>query len=348
MEKALEVISVDDQADNLDLIERMSRGLEFKIHSFTDPIKALQFAEGNEVDLVFVDYMMPQMNGIELILKIRQKHPDIPIIMITAVASDSNLKIKAIEAGATEFLNKPLIKAEFIARITNLANLRKSQVFYKNWAQLLQEEVRKATEDIVSREYETLEVLGNAAEFKDPETANHIKRVALYSKMLMHMVGESEHQQNLIYHTSPLHDIGKLGIPDAILLKPGKLTSKEFDTIKTHTSIGFEMTKAASSPFLKAGAAIALTHHEKYNGGGYPRGLEGKSIPLFGRIVAITDVFDALTTKRPYKEPWPVDKALHLLQEEKGRHFDPDLVGSFIGNKAGIMAIYSKYRDDNK
>ena len=344
--EVLNVVSVDDERVNLLLIEEMSKDLGLTINSFTNPFDAADFVVKQQVDLIFVDYMMPQMDGIEFIEKAREYHPDIPIVMITAVTSDDDLKLSAITAGATEFLNKPLNAAEFSARVSNLGNLRKSQLFFKNWAQLLEKEVEKATEDIVAREYETLEVLGRAAEYRDPETANHIKRVANYSRMLAVMSGHSEQEQNAVFYTSPLHDIGKLGVADSILLKPGKLTDEEFVAMKDHTTIGYGMIRETKSPFLQTGATIALAHHEKYAGGGYPSGEKGENIPIFGRIVAVADVFDALTTKRPYKEPWPVEKAFALLQEERGKHFDPALVDHFIAGKDQVLEIIAAFEDE--
>jgi response regulator RpfG family c-di-GMP phosphodiesterase len=200
--------------------------------------------------------------------------------------------------------------------------------------------------DIVKREYETLTVLGKAAEYKDPETGNHIMRVGLLSRLLAKSEGEDEQSQNLIYYASPLHDIGKLGISDRILLKPGKLTDEEFEIIKTHTQIAYEILKDTQSHFLQAGATIALTHHEKYDGTGYPHALKGNDIPLYGRIVGLVDVFDALTSKRPYKEPWPIEKAVDLIKSEKNNHFDPIIVDLFIEHIDEVKTIYETHKDN--
>jgi response regulator RpfG family c-di-GMP phosphodiesterase len=200
--------------------------------------------------------------------------------------------------------------------------------------------------DIVKREYETLTVLGKAAEYKDPETGAHIMRVGLLSRLLAKSEGEDEQSQNLIYYAAPLHDIGKLGIPDTILLKPGKLTNEEFEIIKTHTQIAYEILKDTQSHFLQAGATIALTHHEKFDGTGYPYALKGEDIPLYGRIVGLIDVFDALTSKRPYKEPWPFEKAVDLVKSEKTKHFDPTIVDLFLENIDEVKTIYDTHKDN--
>ncbi len=339
----MKVVSIDDERINLLLIEQMSNELNLEISSFTSPKEGLTHIQEAEVDLIFVDYLMPEMDGITFIKQARLFHPDIPIVMITAVTSDSNLKLVALKSGATDFLNKPLDIAEFSARIANFSSLRKAQLFYKNWAELLEKEVRKATEDIRLREYETLHVLGKAAETRDQETANHIIRVAHYSKIIAEGLGENDEVQELVYHASPLHDVGKIGIPDSILLKPGKLDPDEYELMKTHTLNGYHMIDKSKSTFLQAGAKIALSHHEKFNGCGYPHGTSGKEIPLFGRIVAIADVFDALLTKRPYKEPWPLKMVISLMKEERGAHFDPSMVDCFLNRMDTVQAVYSTY-----
>ncbi|HEB32672.1 MAG TPA: response regulator [Spirochaetes bacterium] len=342
----INAVSVDDEKINLLLIDSMGKQLGMNINSFLDPKAAVEFIETNEVDLIFVDYMMPGIDGVEFIKKARVIHPDIPIIMITAVMTDDELKLRAFEAGATEFLNKPLNSAEFVARVTNLADLRKSQLLLKDRAMLLEDEVLKATEKIVQREHETLNVLGKAAEYKDPETAAHIARVAYYSKLLAEALGKDKKKQQLILYAAPLHDIGKIGIPDSILLKPGKLTAEEFEIVKTHPAIGVEIIGDAMSGYLTAGAVVAKYHHERFNGKGYPAGLSGDEIHIFGRIVAVADVFDALTSKRPYKGPWTFEKSLDLLVAEKGKHFDPQIVDHFVSLRDEVVRIFNTYSDD--
>ena len=202
-----------------------------------------------------------------------------------------------------------------------------------------------ARKQVIQREYDTLIVLGKAAEFKDPDTAAHISRVGFYSRMLAESIGEDEHSQNLMFYSAPLHDIGKMGIPDSILLKPAKLTEEEFEIIKTHTTIAYEILKDSRSPYLKTGAIIALTHHERFDGRGYPSGLAGTDIPLFGRIVGLVDTFDAVTSKRPYTEAWDLDRAFALLEEERGKQFDPRLVELFLSRKAEVERIFDAHRD---
>jgi len=203
-----------------------------------------------------------------------------------------------------------------------------------------------AKKEVFIREKETLHVLGKASDYKDPETGAHLARVSNYSLLISKALGQDEIIQDLLYYSAPLHDIGKLGIPDSILLNPGKLSKDEFEIIKTHTTIGFNILENPSSKYLKAGAVIAKTHHEKFDGTGYPNGLQGSEIPIFGRIVSIADVFDALTTKRPYKDAWPFEKAIDLIMEEKGKHFDPDLANLFLNNLSLVKEIYNNNRAD--
>jgi response regulator RpfG family c-di-GMP phosphodiesterase len=203
-----------------------------------------------------------------------------------------------------------------------------------------------ARRQVSAREYETLRVLGRSAEYRDPETGAHIVRVGLYSRLIAQALGEDEASQELIYYASPLHDIGKLGIPDSILLKPGRLTKEEFDVMKTHTRIAYDILKEADSGFLRAGAVIALSHHERYDGGGYPNGLSGQEIPLYGRIVGLVDVFDALTSNRPYKEAWPLEKAVDLLISGKGTQFDPDVAEQFVTNLEEVVRIHNSHREE--
>ncbi len=203
-----------------------------------------------------------------------------------------------------------------------------------------------ARKQVVQREYETLNVLGKAAEYKDPETGAHIVRVGHYARMLAKLLNEDELSQDLIFYAAPLHDIGKIGVPDSILLKPGRLTPQEFDLMMDHTKIGYEILRHSQSPYLHAGATIALTHHERYNGSGYPEGLAGDKIPLYGRIVCLIDVFDALTSKRPYKEAWPMERAIELLVAERNEHFDPRIVDLFVASRSEVERIFNENQEN--
>lgn len=336
----MKVISIDDNNINLLLVENYAKSLGLQVLNFTNPKEALVYSLKHPHDMVIVDYMMPEMNGLEFIEAYRSSIKETPVIMLTAVGDDDALQIKALELGATDFLSKPINPPAFKARITNLMGMRKIQLILNDKALLLEEEVRKATAKIVAREQETLVVLGKTAEYKDPETGAHISRVAHYSKLLAKWYGLNEHMQELIFYASPLHDMGKVGIADGILLKPARLDAKEFEIMQQHVRIGYDILKEAQSEYLKAGSIIAYTHHEKYDGSGYPKGLKGESIPIFGRIVAIADVFDALTSIRPYKKAWSFEEAVSYLESNKGLHFDPRLVECFCENIGEIREIY--------
>ena len=344
----MKLLAIDDDKTSLLLVESMAGKIGFEVTSLLSPDAALDLIQKETFDLILVDYMMPEMSGIECIREIRVDHPDIPIIMITGTIDDDALKLDALEAGATEFINKPIDIAEFQARLLNLSALRRAQLLLADRAMLLEEEVAVATRNIVEREYETLTVLGRAAEHRDPETAAHISRVAHYSRLIAGGLGEASDTLDVLFYAAPLHDIGKIGISDTILLKPGKLTSDEFELIKSHTTIGSDIIRSSSSEYLKAGSVIALAHHEWFDGNGYPRGISGEEIPLFGRIVAIADVFDALTSTRPYKEPWSTDRAFEHIREMNGQHFDPDLTSHFLASEGMVETIYSKFSDQSE
>lgn len=343
--QGLNIVSVDDTDINLFVIKELAADIGIDVICYADPQEAVDYFSEAVVDIIFVDYMMPKMNGVELIKKCKAIAPDTLFVMVTAVSDDPALKIDALQAGASEFLTKPLNAAEFQVRLKNMIELKKSQNILRNFNEELQREVERATKKLIEREYETLKVLSKAAEYKDPETGSHISRVAHYSLMLAKKVGLDEKDQDLIFHASPLHDMGKVGIEDAVLLKPGKLTAEEFDHMKEHVAIGESILRDTSNPYLNAGAIIAGMHHEKYNGSGYPKGLKGDAIHIYGRITAIADVFDALTSVRPYKKAWSFDEAVDYLKTQSGEHFDPNLVDIFIHSLDEVASIYNRFRE---
>jgi response regulator RpfG family c-di-GMP phosphodiesterase len=335
----LSILSVDDIQMNLELVESVVEGLDGVVQSFLSVGRAIDYARNNRVDLAVVDYMMPVVNGIEFIEIIRQLHPDIPIIMITGAEVEASTRLEAIRSGATEFLQKPVEPEELEARIRNLSMIRQAQLLLGERADRLARQVDDAVRDIRSRELETLFVLGRAAESRDPETREHIDRVARYCRLLAEEMTGDEDFQRLIFHAAPLHDLGKIGVSDSILLKPGSLTPEEWEEMKTHTTRGYRMLEGCTSEYLRAGSVIALTHHEKFDGTGYPQGLKGKEIDLMGRITALADVFDALTTKRPYKEAWPLEDAFELIRKNRGLHFDPELADAFLDRREKVTEI---------
>lgn len=340
----LKAVYIDDEPVNLMLVQAYGAEFNLDIITFENPKDGLDYILNTDVDILYTDYMMPEIDGIEVIKRFREVHDEVPVVVITAIGDDQELKIKALEAGATDFLTKPIDLTEFKARSLNLLSLRKAQLKIKDKALLLEDEVKKATQEIQNREHETLMVLGRAAEYKDTDTANHTIRVAHYSKLLAKKYGLDEKQQEIIFYAAPFHDIGKVGIPDAILLKEGKLLEKEFTLMKAHARIGGEILSNTKSPYLIEGEMIARNHHEKWNGLGYPKGLKEEEIPLSARMVTIADVFDALTSVRPYKRSWSFQDAILFLINEKGKHFDPKLVDMFIESIDEVKDIYDEFQ----
>jgi response regulator RpfG family c-di-GMP phosphodiesterase len=342
------ILAVDDEPMNIALIEELVKGIgkEIVLQSFLNPVDALKYLIENPVDIMLTDFMMPDINGAELIERGKILRPEMLSIIITGSGDNETIKLQALKAGANDFLTKPLHISEFQLRIKNLLTLKKSQKILNQFNKELQYEIKKATQDLISREYETLLVLSKTAEYKDPETASHIARVAHYSKLIAKHYGLNENEQEKIFHASPLHDLGKIGIRDDVLLKPGKLDDKEFEHMKRHPLIGYEILKGTQNHFLEAGAIISLNHHEKFDGSGYPNGLKGEEIHIYGRITAIADVFDALTSNRPYKRAWSFDEAIVFLTEQRGKHFDPILVDLFILKIDDVKKIYHNFESE--
>lgn len=338
---------VEDTPVNLVLMQSLVQRLgEHECFTFPDPHAGLLWCTENPPDLIIVDYMMPEMDGLEFIRRCRddERLADQPILMVTA-AAEREVRYAALEAGATDFLTKPVDKNEFNPRVRNMLRLRGSMVATQRRADELDVAVRRAVREVHEREQEIVVRLARAAEFRDPETGSHIIRMARYSALIGQRLGMTSVEQEMLLMAAPMHDVGKLGTPDYILLKPGRLTSEELEVMREHARIGYEILKDSSSPVLKMAAQIALSHHEKYDGSGYPNGLAGEQIPLIGRIVMVADVFDALTSQRPYKPAWPLEHARNFLQQGRGSHFDPQCIDEFLGAWDDVLAIRAQYHD---
>jgi response regulator RpfG family c-di-GMP phosphodiesterase len=341
----LKIISVDDTYMNLIIIEEIARDIGIEVQSFQNPLDALVYLKSNRVDMMFVDYMMPQMDGLIFIKEALLIQEELIPIMVTAVHDDQSLMLDALNIGAADFLTKPVDIAQLQAKIKNFSKIIQLKLQLKDFNAKLQDEVKKATSELVEREHEALQIISRLAEYRDPETGSHISRVAHYSKLLAKLYGLSENEQDILFFASPLHDIGKVGIRDNILLKPAKLEDDEYTIMKTHSAIGYDILKDSKNPYLQAGAIIAKHHHEKYDGKGYFSGLKGDEIHIYGRITAIADVFDALTSVRPYKKAWSFEEAAEFLKAESGKHFDPKLVDLFRENIEQIKNIYVKFEE---
>lgn len=345
----MRIVIVDDNPVNLKLMESLVKraNTEYQALTFQDSAEGLVWCQNNVPDLLIVDYMMPVPDGLEFIRRFRQQPEnfDIPVLMITA-DHEKKTRYAALESGANDFLTKPIDNAEFRARLRNMISLRRNQKALADYATGLAEKVAEATKEILDREREMITRLSRAAEFRDPETGAHIQRMSSYSHLIAQQLGLPLNEQELILRASPMHDIGKIAIPDRILLKPGKLDEVEFTIMKTHAERGWEMLRDSKSQLLDVAAVIARSHHEKFDGSGYPHGLKGEAIPLYGRIVAVADVFDALTTERPYKRAWEIDRALNYMHAGAGNHFDPLCVGAFVTRLDDALAIRNQYQDE--
>ncbi|MBI4308868.1 MAG: response regulator, partial [Candidatus Omnitrophica bacterium] len=296
-------------------------------------------------DLVLLDFNMPQLNGIQVMEQFSSLDPNgyLPVLMISA-EEDAALRVKALQSGAKDFIKKPYERLEVLLRSRNLIEVRLLYNQTKTQNRSLEEGVRERTKELYQTRIDVVQRLGRVAEYRDTDTGKHIMRMSRYVECLARAAGLGPAQCELLLNTSPLHDIGKLAIPDVVLLKPGKLDPQEFEVMKTHTTLGAQMLAGGDSVFLKMAETIALTHHEKYNGSGYPKGLRGEDIPLAGRICAVGDVFDALTSVRPYKKAWPLPEAFNEIRAGNGTHFDPKLVEAFLDIQKDIQNIYETYQ----
>lgn len=343
------IVIIDDQSTSREVLSHLVAGLEEQIdvRAFADPLSALDWITEHSPDLVLTDYKMPRMDGVSLTRHIRaMEHcADVPLVMVTCV-EDPAVRYRALESGATDFITKPIDHHECRARVCNLLTLRRQQQLIKDRAHWLERRVNEATRALRIREQETLLRLAKAGEYRDEETGNHVVRMARYSRLIAEALEVPPSECDVIESAAPMHDIGKIGIPDNILLKPGKHTPDEFAVMKQHTLIGYEILKDSPSKYLQTGAIIALGHHEKFDGSGYPYGLAGDAIPLPARIVAVADVFDALTSTRSYKRAWPLQDAIDYVRRLHGTHFDPDCVDAFLGQLKQIIDIRHRLRDE--
>ena len=326
------ILIVDDQPSNVLLLEGILEEEDFtSCRSIIDSREALPAFIEDRPDLILLDLQMPFMDGFELMRKVKACLPPddfLPILILTADITPET-KRRALAGGAMDFLTKPFDATEVILRIKNLLHTRSLHLQLQKQNQLLDQKVRERTIELEATQLEILERLALAAEYRDDDTGEHTRRVGETAARIASTLGWSTQDVELIRRAAPLHDVGKIAISDLILLKPGRLTSEEFECMKTHTKIGAQMLSGGRFPLLQMAEQIALTHHEHWNGNGY-MGLSKEAIPIAGRIVAVADVFDALTSERPYKQAWPLDKAIKEIQHQSGRQFDPRVVNAFL------------------
>lgn len=359
MDEPKRLLVVDDEPDIRELVAAMLSSWGYIVEEAADGFEALAKLKLG-CDLVLSDLSMPGMDGFEVIRRLRedQEYRDLPIIVITALTSKEQ-RLRAIELGANDFITKPVDPAEVKIRVASLLRMKEIQDAIKRHKNELEKIVeqrtialRQALDEMVEAQRQTYEAyldtiqkLALAAEFKDEGTAGHIRRIALYCESIARTLKLTPKEVEILRHASPMHDVGKIGIPEGILLKAGQLDKEEWEIMQRHTIIGARILHGSSSELLIAGETIALTHHEKWDGTGYPQGLAGEAIPIFGRIVAVADVFDALTTRRPYKKAYENEEALAIIQAGSGTHFDPAVVTAFFKNLDNIFTIQAHYID---
>jgi putative two-component system response regulator len=353
------ILVVDDEPANVLLLERLLATAGYgNVRSTTDPTEVEDLYLEFRPDLILLDLHMPGLDGFGVMARLGDLIPAddyMPILVLTADVSASS-KQGALMGGAKDFLAKPLDTSEVLARVANLLETRSLHLQLRRHNELLEARVRertaalwdtvgeleKAQKELRLSQEETIHSLSLAAEFRDDETSRHIERMSRYCAIIARALGFDDARRDTIRVAAKMHDVGKIGIPDAILLKPGKLTHQEFETMKAHAQIGYEILSGSSSDIARTAASIAWSHHEKVDGSGYPRGLVGDEIPIDGRISAVADVFDALTTNRIYRKAYTLPESLTIMRERSGVHFDPEILGVFFGRLDEVLAMKQK------
>ncbi|MGR3173087.1 MAG: HD domain-containing phosphohydrolase [Candidatus Scalindua sp.] len=353
------ILVVDDEIKACDLLKRYLETKRYDIITSNSGEDAIEKVMSENPDLILLDLTMPGMDGLEVVRRIRNSsdYGDMPIIMVTALSSKED-RIRAVEVGANDFISKPVDMTEVHVRTASLLKMKHAQDAVKSYQTELEGKVAERTAELRKSLKETIEAqqktheahldtlyrLTVAAEYKDKDTAKHIKRMSSYCAILATSLHLSPDEVELLTLASTMHDVGKIGTPDDVLLKPGKHTPEEWNIMKQHTIIGANILRDSPSKLLQSGEVIALTHQEKWDGSGYPNGLAGEDIPLWGRICAVADVFDALTSERPYKKAFSNEKTLRIMKEGRGKHFEPQLIDLFMDNLDEVFTIQEKYK----
>ena len=355
---------VDDEPINIKLIQKYLHGAGYQDFITTnDSRQALDLVRSEQPDILILDVVMPEVSGLDVLKSVRDdpQWSHLPVLIVTA-STDEETKISALELGATDFLNKPVKPTELLPRVRNSLVLKAHHDQMAAYSKRLETEVAQRTADLAQSREEVIHVLACAAEYRDQETGNHVIRVGRFAGIIARELGFNPAEAELIEQAAILHDAGKIGISDSILLKPGKLTAAEYDLMKRHCEFGerilralpsedneplllYSCPPATRSPILQTAAVIAKTHHERWDGKGYPAGLAGEDIPLVGRITAVADVFDALSSKRCYKDALPLNDCIEVMKRERGRHFDPFVVDAFLRRIDEIKQIVINLAD---
>ncbi len=331
------ILIVDDIPDNIAVLSNIL--VDYNVKAATNGAKALEIALRFRPDIILLDIMMPEMDGYTVCTRLKRNllTKNIPVIFVTAMDEVTD-EARGFELGAVDYITKPVSPPVVLARVRTHLKL-----YDQNRA--LEDLVHERTKALNRSRLEIIRRLGLAAEYKDNETGMHVIRMSYYCRVMATGIGMSKEDADLILNASPMHDVGKIGIPDNILRKPGRLNPEERAILEQHTEIGARIIGEHDNMLLSMAGIVALTHHEKWDGTGYPQGLKGENIPLVGRIVAVADVFDALVSKRPYKEAWPFDRAVALIKDESGKHFDPALVAAFEAHIDEIIELAKRNAD---
>jgi putative two-component system response regulator len=346
----IKILVVDDEPRNTKLLEAILSREGYRVECAGNGQDALRAVVELRPDLVLLDVMMPDTDGFQVAAQIKSNSDtrNIPIIMVTSL-DDRASKLRALDSGAEEFLTKPVDRAELIVRTRNLLRLKELADLHANYARVLEERVVERSLRLTNSYRDTIAALNRAASYRDEETGAHVQRISHYCVELAQALGMDSAFCECIYYASPMHDIGKIAIPDRVLLKPGPLTPDEWEIMKTHATLGFKMLDGVDSPYIEMGRDIALRHHERWDGRGYPDGLSGEAIPLSARVMAIADVYDALRSRRPYKEAYGHDDAVRIIMHGDGRtspkHFDPRVLSAFVSARAAMRDIYQEMID---
>lgn len=339
------ILIVDDQKLHTFFLEKLLKKEGYEsIMCLNDTKNISNVMKNYKPDLLVLDLLMPGIDSFQIIKQLKEQRKDnfLPILALSP-EKDAESHHKALNSGATDFINIPFEDTEVLFRIRNMIESSLLHLEIRNQNQILEMKVQERTKELHDTRLEIIRRLAQAAEYRDNDTGAHIIRMSHYCARFGKTLGFSETQCNLLLNASPLHDVGKIGIPDSILLKPGKLTDEEFEIMKTHTTIGAEILSGSPSPLMKMAQTIALTHHEKWDGTGYPNKLKGDNIPLVGQICSVCDVFDALTSKRPYKRAWSVEEAVIEMKNMKNKHFNPHLIDQFENILPDIRKIKEEH-----
>lgn len=345
--KSERIFIVDDEPVNLKLLDKMLHNQGYQhLVLIDDSRNVLDHYHRARPDLILLDINMPHLDGYQVMKQLKALNdPLLPPIIILTAQHGKDCLLRSLATGARDFVTKPFDRNELLMRVRNLLDAQLAHRLVYDQKAVLEDMVRERTKELRRTRLEVVHRLGMAAEYRDEETGNHILRMSRISTLLARAIGWSEEACELMLNASPMHDIGKIGIPDSILLKPGKLEPHEWEVMKTHTTIGGQLLDGENSNLLRMAHMIAVTHHEKWDGSGYPNGLAGESIPQVGRIAALADVFDALTSKRLYKEAWSAEAAVDLIKENRGKHFDPELTEVFLQEIPEILKIRGRYAE---